>query len=253
MESTEDLGLDNPVYAALTGAQSRFAQVCGQAVRYPADVAPFLALPRDPSARDWVDAGVLVAAGTYVAVQRPRVQAPGNWKVVREFEVLQMVEDHVEGVDDPEALALGPADVPDMLGLVRETEPGPFLERTIELGRYVGIRHGGQLIAMAGERIHLEGWREISAVCTASAHRGHGLGSRLVRALAYGIHHRHERAFLSVVTTNTNAVALYERLGFRIRISRTLAVMTPTASPSGAYRAIPRPRMSPPPVKTVSI
>jgi ribosomal protein S18 acetylase RimI-like enzyme len=234
MESIDDGGLDNPVYAALTGAQSRFARVCGQAVRYPADVAPFLGLPSDPSASAWVDARQLVAAGTYVAVQRPTVHPPGNWNVVREFEVLQMVEDHVEGVDDPEALTLGPADVPEMLGLVRETDPGPFLERTIELGRYIGIRHGGQLIAMAGERIHLEGWREISAVCTASAHRGRGLGSRLVRALAYGIHHRHERAFLSVVTTNANAIALYERLGFRVRTSRTLSVMTPTADPTGA-------------------
>jgi ribosomal protein S18 acetylase RimI-like enzyme len=230
----DDLGLDNPVYAALTGAQSQFARVCGQAVRYQAGVAPFLGLPPDPSESAWVDAVQLVAPGTYVAVQRPRVQAPGNWSVVREFEVLQMVEDHVEGVDDPEALALGPADVPEMLGLVRETDPGPFLERTIELGRYVGIRRGGHLVAMAGERIHLEGWREISAVCTASAHRGHGLASRLVRALAYGIHHRDERAFLSVVATNTNAVALYERLGFSVRISRTLSVMTPTTSPPGS-------------------
>jgi hypothetical protein len=84
MESTEDPGLDNPVYTALTGAQSRFAQACGQAVRYPADVAPFLALPPDPSATDWVDAGRLVAAGTYVAVQRPRVrQIRGRFSSVR--------------------------------------------------------------------------------------------------------------------------------------------------------------------------
>jgi hypothetical protein len=76
MLSTDDVGLDNPVYAALTGAQSWFAQVCGQAVRYAADVALFLALPREPSARDWVDAASLVAVGAYVAVQRPSVEPP---------------------------------------------------------------------------------------------------------------------------------------------------------------------------------
>lgn len=233
-QSTDDVGLDHPVYAALTGPQRRFAQVSGRVVRYPVDVAPFLALPRDPSARDWVDAAHLVAPGAYVAVQRPRVEVPESWKVVREFEVLQMVEDHVQGVDDAEVLALGPVDIPDMLALVRETDPGPFLERTIELGRYIGIRDGGQLIAMAGERMQLEGWREVSAVCTASAHRGRGLASRLVSALTYAIHHRHERAFLSVLSTNTNAVALYERLGFRVRTQRTLAVMTPAPRPPGA-------------------
>lgn len=225
----DDVGLDNPAYAALTGAQSRFAQACGQAVRYAADVAPFLALPRKPSASDWVDAADLVAVGTYVAVQRPSVEPPEHWKVVRQFEVVQMVEDHVDGIDDPEAVSLGPTDVPEMLELVRHTDPGPFLERTIELGRYVGIRHGGVLIAMAGERIHLDGWREISAVCTAGAHRGQGLASRLVRTLACGIHRRDERAFLSVLNSNTNAIRLYEQLGFNIRTSRPLSVMTPEA------------------------
>jgi ribosomal protein S18 acetylase RimI-like enzyme len=226
MQSADHVALDNPLYAALTGAQSRFAEVCGQAVRYRADVAPFLALPRQPSAKDWADAACLVASGAYVAVQRPGGDPPEPWKVVREFDVVQMVEGHVEGIDDPGAISLGPADVPEMLELVRQTDPGPFLERTIELGRYVGIRDGGELVAMAGERMHFEGWREISAVCTAAAHRGQGFGSRLVSTLVCGIHSRHERAFLSVVSSNTHAIQLYEQLGFKIRTSRTLSVMT---------------------------
>jgi len=158
MPSTDDGRLDSPVYAALTGAQSRFAQTRGQAVRYPPDVAPFLALPPEASARDWVDATHLVPFGTYAAVQRTWVKAPERWKVVRELEVVQMVENNVDGIDDPEAIPLGPADVPEMLKLVRDTDPGPFLPRTIELGRYVGIRDGGVLIAMAGERFHFDGW-----------------------------------------------------------------------------------------------
>jgi ribosomal protein S18 acetylase RimI-like enzyme len=227
MRSTDDVRLDSPVYAALTGAHARFAQVRGQAVRYPADVAPFLALPAEATPRDWVDASHLVPSGTFAAVQRTGAQIPDGWTVVREFEVLQMVEDNLDEIDDPEALALGPAHVPEMLKLVRDTDPGPFLERTIELGRYVGLRHGGELIAMAGERIHFTGWREISAVCTAPANRGQGLASRLVSTIAYGIHRRHERAFLNVLNTNTDAIRLYERLGFCIRSSRTLAIVTP--------------------------
>jgi ribosomal protein S18 acetylase RimI-like enzyme len=226
MLSADEVRLDNPVYAALTGAHSHFAQIRGQALRYPADVAPFFALPSEPSAQDWVDAGHLVPPGTYAAVLHADGGKPDQWKAVREFEVLQMVEDRVGGIDDPEAISLGPADVPEMLELVRETDPGPFLKRTIELGRYIGIRRRGVLIAMAGERIHFDGWREISAVCTAPTHRGHGLGSRLVSAISNGIQRRSERAFLHVLATNTDAIGLYEQLGFCIRTSRTISLMT---------------------------
>jgi ribosomal protein S18 acetylase RimI-like enzyme len=228
MLSTDDVRLNHPVYAALTGAHSRFAQIRGRAVRYPPDVAPFLALPPDASASDWIDAAHLVPSGTYVGVQRSGPETPDGWSVLREFEVLQMVDVSVAGVEDPEAVALGPAHVSEMLELVRQTDPGPFLERTIELGNFVGIRQGGVLIAMAGERMHFDGWREISAVCTDPGHRGRGLAARLIGTLVCGVHRRQERAFLSVLNTNTSAIALYERLGFIIRTSRTLSVMAPT-------------------------
>ena len=52
---------------------------------------------------------------------------------------------------------LTPADVPDMMQLVELTKPGPFAARTIALGSYIGIRAGGQLVAMAGERMRFPG------------------------------------------------------------------------------------------------
>ena len=67
-----------------------------------------------------------------------------------------------------------------MVELVSQTKPGPFLARTIELGEYAGIRCDGRLVAMAGERLRFDGWTEISAVCTAPTHRGHGMASGLV-------------------------------------------------------------------------
>ena len=116
-------GLDDVVYAALTGAQSRFAEVRGRAARYAADVAPFLAVPREPSAQDWVDAAALVPVGSVVAVERLGDHASDQWDLVRQLEGVQMVEEHVCGADDPEAVVLGPDDVPEMLELVRETIP----------------------------------------------------------------------------------------------------------------------------------
>jgi ribosomal protein S18 acetylase RimI-like enzyme len=234
MSPAEDTQLDNPVYAALCGAHARFAQVRGRARRYQVDVAPFLALPSMPSAQDWRDAAELVAPGTPVAVRHGAAELPDDWQALQTFDLVQMVGERVAAGACPEAVALGAADVPEMLGLVAETEPGPFLTRTIELGEYLGVRREGALVAMAGERFRLDGWTEISAVCTAAAHRGQGLASRLVGALIASIQRRSEGVFLHVLGTNTGAIRLYEELGFRIRQTATLTVVTRRPRPGVA-------------------
>jgi ribosomal protein S18 acetylase RimI-like enzyme len=226
MFPSDEALLDNPAYAALCGPHERFAQVCGRARRYPADVAPFLALPSPPSAHDWRDAAGLVAPGTFVAGRYDGGELPDGWRAVQAFDLVQMVDERVAGIACPEAITLGAADVPEMLELVAQTEPGPFLTRTIELGAYLGIRRDGALVAMAGERFHLDGWTEISAVCTKPDHRGQGLASRLVGALVAGIQRRSERVFLHAMSTNTGAIRLYEQLGFRVRQTATLTVVT---------------------------
>ncbi len=218
--------LDNPAYTSLCGPHARLAQARGGARRYPADVAPFLALPSPPSAQDWRDAAGLVAPGTYVAGRYGNAELPEGWRAVQAFDLVQMVEDQVTAADCAEAIPLGAADVPEMLELVAQTEPGPFLTRTIELGDYLGIRRDGALVAMAGERFHPDGWTEISAVCTKSDHRGQGLASQLMRALIASIHRRSERVFLHVLSTNAGAIQLYETLGFRVRQTATLTVVT---------------------------
>lgn len=147
-------------------------------------------------------------------------------RVVFQAGMLPSDEERVTGVDCEEAIPLGAEDVPEMLELVAQTEPGPFLRRTIELGDYLGIRRDGLLVAMAGERFHVDGWTEISAVCTKPDHRGQGLASRLVGALIASIRRRSERAFLHVMSTNTGAIRLYEELGFRVRQTATLTGVT---------------------------
>ena len=112
-----------------------------------------------------------------------------------------------------------------MVSLAEMTEPGPFLERTRELGRFVGSFHEGQLAAMAGERLQLKGLREVSAVCTHPDHRGKGYARALMSEIIRGIVDRGETPFLHVRYRNVNAIALYERMGFRIRRKLNLAVL----------------------------
>jgi predicted GNAT family acetyltransferase len=225
----DDARLENPVYAALSGAHSRFAQRSGCALRYVADIAPFLALPPEASRTDWLDAIELVAPGTTAVATHDGSLIPEPLRLAQTFELVQMIGGRASGASDPEVLTLGSADVPEMLKLVQRTEPGPFFERTIELGKYIGIRQGGELVAMAGERMHFDGWTEISAVCTAPTYRGHGFASRLMSTLVADIQQRSETVFLHVLISNTNAIKLYEGLGFRACRNRTISVLTRAA------------------------
>jgi len=225
--------LDNPVRSSLTGPHARFAERRGAVLRYPSDVCPFLALPDEPSAADWADAAALVGPGGFVPLSGVQTQAPAGWPVERRAEGVQMTGDGVAGAADPEAVSLGPADVPEMLDLAARTKPGPFLPRTVEMGTYLGIRYDGALVAMAGERLHPPGWTEISAVCTDAAWRGHGLASRLVLAVVAEIRARGETPFLNALATNVNAIRLYEELGFRLRKSTVFsAARVPEGQPS---------------------
>ncbi|HSO99520.1 MAG TPA: GNAT family N-acetyltransferase [Solirubrobacteraceae bacterium] len=221
--------LDNPAHAALTTQQAELAQVRGRARRYPPDVAPFLALPPDATAEDWRDAAEMIGQGGFAGIIHDGA-APDGWSEMRRFGVTQMIGSHATGRQDPEAVILAAPDVPEMLELVAATDPGPFLERTIELGTYLGVRREGMLVAMAGERMHLDGWTEISAVCTLPAFRGQRFASRLVNDLIARIHARDERPFLHVMTSNTPAISLYEALGFTARRTATITVLAHTDS-----------------------
>ncbi|MBC2904201.1 GNAT family N-acetyltransferase [Streptomyces cupreus] len=217
MSKAYDRVLDNPALAALTGPHARFAERRGRVLRYPVEVSPWVALPDDPEPADWADVAALAGPGREALLIGYRGRTPEGWETVFRAEGVQLVGEDVAGAPDPEAVRLGPADVPEMLDLVARTRPGPFLARTLELGTYLGIRRDGALVAMAGERLRPPGWTEISAVCTDPVVRGQGLARRLVLAVAHGIQERGETPFLHTGADNTGAIGLYESLGFGLR------------------------------------
>jgi ribosomal protein S18 acetylase RimI-like enzyme len=216
--------LDNPARAALTGPHAHLAERRGNILRYPVDVSPFVALPERPDENDWADAATLAGPGATVPLAGVEVPPPPGWEVTMRIGGVQLIDDRVAAAPDDEAVVLQAADVPEMLALVERTKPGPFLTRTIELGTYLGIRRRGRLVAMAGERLHPPGFTEISAVCTDEAWQGQGLATRLVLAVAAGIRSRGETPFLHAAADNTNAIRLYESLGFRLRRRTTFLV-----------------------------
>jgi predicted GNAT family acetyltransferase len=112
-----------------------------------------------------------------------------------------------------------------MVALAQLTEPGPFRERTIELGAFFGIFESGRLVAMAGERMHLPHHVEVSAVCTHPDARGRGYARMLITTVIDGIRQRGKIPFLHSFADNYPANRVYESLGFRQRRTFELAVL----------------------------
>lgn len=208
--------LDNAALASLNGPHARFAERRGEIARYLPDVSVWTGIPQQPTAADWADVIALLGSGAFLGVSAAAI-LPDGWTTVESAGGVQLTGEAIEGEPDTEAIELTPDDVPEMTALVERTKPGPFLPRTIELGRYIGIRREGRLVAMAGERLHPPGWTEISAVCTDADFRGQGLGRRLVLAVAHGIRERGETPLMHAAATNTGAISLYQHLGFRLR------------------------------------
>ncbi|MGP9536457.1 GNAT family N-acetyltransferase [Brachybacterium sp. AOP43-C2-M15] len=221
--------LDSPAWSSLSGHHRHLAEGNEHVLRYPEDVSPFVGV-RDWEHPDVWDAIIEVFGhDALVGVSHADPLLPSGWTPEFSIPGVQMVQsEKLEARPDEEAVELGAADSAAMIALVERTRPGPFRARTHEMGRYVGIRREGELIAMAGERLHPEGWTEISAVAVDERHRRQGLASRLLLDVAFHIQQRGDRALLHASAANTSAIAGYEKLGFVLRRRLTFgAVRTP--------------------------
>jgi ribosomal protein S18 acetylase RimI-like enzyme len=230
MAALDDPALANIVWHALHGPHAEFREGGTEAARYEPDVCVFWSLPDDPTEEDWRALAELASPGEIATLFREQVAEPAGWTRVMDLAGTQMAAMSVDGKLDPAIIELGPADVADMVALVAATKPGPFGQRTIELGGYVGVRDDdGALVAMAGHRVRVPGFVEISAVCTDQAHRGRGLAARLVRHVVAGAAAQGDTVILHAVKENVGAIRLYESLGFEHCRAIVAVSLTPPA------------------------
>lgn len=218
--------LDRPVWESLASRHASLSEGGALAKRYQRDVNLF-ASARDDSA-DALDAlAALVKPDEHVYVlQVPEIAVPSALRATKTALGVQMVA--TRSIDTETAgdiIMLGDADAPEMLALAQLTQPGPFLARTHVMGAFRGIRIDGRLAAMAGERMRVPGHTELSGVCTHPDFRGHGFARRLSAIVAAAIQARGETPFLHAWKDNHPAIALYEKLGFRLRAEVNVAVL----------------------------
>jgi predicted GNAT family acetyltransferase len=219
--------LHNAFWYALSTEQSYLAEGNHLARRFPRDISPFGAI-KSQSPADYGALADLLHGDTVALCLDAKPTLPPDWATRISLDVYQMTfEGPAPAMHNHVMRKLTHADVPEMLALTKLTDPGPFLPRTIDLGAYYGIHDSGSLVALAGERLHLTGFTEVSAVCTHPAFRGRGYGNALMSKVISGILDRGETPFLHVKTDN-QAIALYRKLGFQIRAQLHLAVVQQT-------------------------
>jgi ribosomal protein S18 acetylase RimI-like enzyme len=208
--------LANPIWHSLQTCLAHLAEVSGGARRLPPEVT-LLAGFAEPTAEAFASLAKLQSDGmpSVIFLHEPIV-LPAGWREIDADGLLQMVQ--VRDAQMPAAPAdmidLRERDAGEMVGLAKLTKPGPFGRRTRELGTYVGVRREGKLVAMAGERLRLQGYTEVSAVCTHPEFLGRGLAGGLMGAVIERMRAKGETPFLHVRASNTRAVELYKRLGF---------------------------------------
>ncbi|MCH7789204.1 MAG: GNAT family N-acetyltransferase [Acidobacteria bacterium] len=218
---SSDDSLVNPAWHALHSADAAVVRRSDNnaALAYDPDVTIWGAW-ENPGQPDWVAMNELAIDGLLPGlVLENQPSAPPSHTELFHGVGYQMVRRKkapaaITGPDD--LVELSARDAADMVALTEATEPGPFLERTVELGGYLGVRDGDNLVAMAGRRLASPDWVEISAVCTAASARRRGLARRLSDTVARSIEAEGRIPILHVLTTNAGAIAVYESLGFVI-------------------------------------
>jgi ribosomal protein S18 acetylase RimI-like enzyme len=213
----------NPVWHALRTKHRHFAVSSGDACRYPADVALFAAV-NTPGISALKSLHSLLVLGEYVWLIGESYPRISELTFAETLECLQMVLPEEASLPGPafEIVPLTCENASEMVALTDVAFPGFFRSRTCEMGSYYGVRSGGELIAMGGERLVLEGYSEISGVCTHPAHRGNGFAAGLIWHLARNHRHDGTVSWLHVSAANHHAIELYLRIGFRLVRTVTL-------------------------------
>lgn len=207
--------LDNPVWYALSETHQSFGLEYGDTKFYHPDYAPFGAFVQSiniPALENYS----MMLDSFFIVGEKPALPPHLSFKkelvclqMIREKEIATTITEDIVKLDDRYQDAL--------YKLVTEVQPGYFRKKTFMLGEYFGIFKANRLVAVAGERMKMEGFIEVSAIVTDPAYTGRGFAKQLTAHCVNNIFSKECIPFLHVAAHNTGAITLYEKLGFKTR------------------------------------
>lgn len=211
--------LDNPIFNALKTGNAYIAQGSSNAKYYVRDVAFFAGL-KDNTGHEFQELRELLPEKSVAVLFTPAgINVPSGWNLMVEKKLLQMTYEtqRTPAIEGAPLVSLDYSDLDKIQSLISLTNPGPFMDRTLEFGNYEGIFDGENLVAMAGQRMKPGNYTEISAVCTHPDYCGRGYAARLITSQVRKITAEGRKPFLHVLPDNIPACKLYGKLGFQIR------------------------------------
>lgn len=219
--------LYNPVYYALLTGDRHLSHGNEQVKYFDEQVSPFAGFEQE-YADGFSNLYELLPSGRKILYATPSfISEPAGWQIQHEIKGLQFVYEAGKPMktEFPDLKPLTEIHIEQMMELAKLTKPGPFGLRTIEFGYYVGIFEKEKLVAMTGQRLHVNNFTEISAVCTHPDHTGKGYAYLLLQHQLQLILHQDQQPFLHVREDNQRAITLYQRLGFSISRSMNFYFM----------------------------
>jgi ribosomal protein S18 acetylase RimI-like enzyme len=218
--------LDNPIWHGLCTGNEKISKGNSEAKFFSPNVSIHAGL-RENDKYHLEQLYELLPVNRSVTIYTDKiVQIPNTWCITNNEILHQMVYTGGGYVTNScEVKLLNKTHTAAMMNLTEIAKPGPFFERTIDLGNYNGIFCGDQLIAMAGYRFQPDPYIEISAVCTHPNHLRKGHAALIINNLVCDITRQSFIPFLHVKAKNSNAILLYEKLGFTKRRELNLYTM----------------------------
>lgn len=208
--------LNNPAFYALATGNKQLNEGDEHIKFFSNQVAPFAGFDIDTQQGFQKLYELLPHDGPAIYISPDPIEIPEQWDIVNLIMCYQMIYEGDHTSADKPLRSLTYNDVPQMLALTQLTNPGPFLNNTINFGHYEGIFEGNKLIAMAGQRLNPLPYAEISAVCTHPDHLGKGYAKQLLLSQADRIKTEGNIPFLHVREDNTRAIEVYKSMGFTI-------------------------------------